>query len=192
VRACVARFADDDHLPIIVLHPIAADGRSLEVLFEELAAWSTAIRERRPLPLPALPIQYADYAAFEQSWLRSPEMERRLAWWKQELDGAPPLLTLPTDRSRPSVQTFAGGMEKVAIPSAVTAQLRTIGRGIGASLYMTFVAAFATLLSRYSGQTEVCIGCPVENRPFPETSRLIGVFVNTIVLRISLAGDPSF
>jgi polyketide synthase PksJ len=198
LRARLIRLADEDHVLVLVLHHIAADGRSLEVLLDEVATIYAAHSAQpahatpQPSPLAALPVQYADYARFERDWLKTPEMAAKLAWWRRQLDGAPPLLALPTDRPRPATPTFAGGMQQVVIPARLTAGLRALGRAAGASLYMTVLAAFTTLMSRYSGQDDVCIGSPIENRPFPETADLIGAFVNTIVMRTSLDGDPTF
>jgi amino acid adenylation domain-containing protein len=192
LRARLIRVAPDDHVLAIVQHHIVSDGRSLELLFEELAALYGAGLTGEATPLALLPIQYADYAAFEREWLAAPEAERDVEWWRAQLDGAPPVLQLPTDRPRPAVQTFAGDVVHLRVPAALTSALRKTAAEARASLYMTVMAALATLLSRYSGQDEVCIGSPVENRPFPETSALIGVFINTLALRVPLDGSPTF
>jgi amino acid adenylation domain-containing protein len=192
LRARVVRLGEDDHVLVLVLHHVVADGRSLEILFEETAALYGAALDGLPSPLAPLPIGYADYAVFEREWLRGAEVEQKIAWWRDELAGAPPLLELPTAQPRPPVRSFIGGMEHFVIPAGLAGALRARAREAGATLYMTFLAGLAALLCRYSGQEEVCIGCPVENRPSPETSKLIGVFVNTVVLRLSLQGNPTF
>jgi amino acid adenylation domain-containing protein len=192
MRARLCRLGPDDHVLVTVLHHVAADGRSLEILFEELALLYGAIRDGQPGALPPLPIQYADYAAFERTWLRGESMERKAAWWREYLADAPRQLRLPVDRPRPPGPDFAGDLEHVVIPSDLVNGLRRLARDAGASLYMATLAVLGALLARYGGQEEVCIGSPVENRPFPETAGLVGAFINTIVLRVSLAGDPSF
>jgi amino acid adenylation domain-containing protein len=192
IRACLVRLADADHVLIVVLHHILADGRSLEVLFAEIAASYGMHRAKMPAAPRPLPIQYVDYAVFERAWLARPEMEERVAWWRSYLAGAPPLLQLPTDRPRPPLQTFAGGTEHVTIPVELAARLRAVARERGASLYMTLAASMAALLSMFSGQDDISLGCPVENRHFPETTDLIGAFINTVVLRIPVDRRESF
>ena len=192
IRARLIRLGPDDHVLAVVQHHVVSDGRSLEVLFEELAEFYGARRANATALLPPLPIQYADYASHERDWLATPALERKVEWWKTQLDGAPRLLQLPADRPRPAVQTFIGDVVQFAIPAPLTAALRKVAGEARASLFMTTIAALAALLSRYSGQDEICIGSPVENRPFPETARLVGAFINTLVLRVPLEGGPTF
>ena len=192
LRAHLFRLAPDDHVLIVVLHHIVADGRSLEVLFQELAASYGAARTAQTALLPALPIQCADYAVFERSWLERPEMAAGVAWWRTQLAGAPPLLQLPTDRPRPAVQTFDGGIERVVVPADLVDRLRRLARARGASLYMTMAAAMAAMLSVFSGEDDISLGCPAENRLFPETADLIGVFINTLVLRMHVDRRQGF
>jgi amino acid adenylation domain-containing protein len=192
IRPRLLRIASDDHVLLLTMHHIVSDGRSIEVLCEELAALYGSFARGITPRLPELPIQYADYAVFQRTWLKSGAMDDQVAYWTRQLDDAPPRLELPTDRPRPLMQTFKGGMEYFEISPEVTAGLRSLARETGASLFMTVSAALGILLSRYSGQDEVCIGCPVENRAFPETENLIGVFINTLVLRMNFEGNPTF
>jgi amino acid adenylation domain-containing protein len=191
LRAHLLRLGLSDHVFVLVLHHIVADGRSLEIIFDEIRRLYASGRKARVSPLPPQPIQYADYAAFEYDWVRRPEMDQRVAWWHARLDGAVPL-QLPTDRPRPAAQSFAGSMQRVTVPGELTARLRALGREAGASLYMSVVGALATVLCTFSDQDEICIGFPVENRPFPETADLVGVFVNTVVLRLSVDRRRTF
>jgi amino acid adenylation domain-containing protein len=186
LKAGVFRLGDDDHVLAIVLHHIVADGRSLEVLFEELAGAYRAALNGVEAHLAPLSIQYADYAVLEREWLERPEIQQQIDWWRSRLAGAPAVLELPTDRPRPPVQTFAGGMERFTVAAALAHRLRALAREHGASLYMTMVAAMAAVLSTFTGEEDICIGCPTENRPFAETSRVLGVFINTLVLRIAV------
>ena len=192
VRARLVRMAEDDHLVVVSLHHIIADGRSVEVLFEELAAAYDARRKGGPAALPAIAVQYADYAAFEQNWLATPDIDTKIKWWKTQLAGAPPLLPLPADRPRPRVQSFDGEIEVFVIGPELTARLRKVAADHGASLFMTVLTGFAALLARYSGQSDLCIASPIENRGVRETERLIGAFLNTIILRVNCGGDPAF
>ncbi len=185
-RIGLLKLAEDDHVAVIVMHHISTDGRSLEILFEEAAA----VYASPETPLPPLPVQYADYAAFERERLGQPQTAADIEWWKEQLSGAPPLLELPTDRPRPASQTFKGSARNWTAGSALLDALTQTARSRETTMATLITGALALLLSRYSGQDEVSLGCPVENREWPEIQRLIGVFTNTIVLRLSVAGDP--
>jgi acyl carrier protein len=185
-------MAEDDHLLVVNLHHIIADGRSVEMLFEELAAAYGARRKGGPAALPALSMQYADYAAFERNWLATPAIDAKIAWWKTQLAGAPPLLPLPADHPRPRVQSSDGEVEMLVFGPELTARLRKVAADRRASLFMIVMTGFAALLARYSGESDLCIASPVENRGIPGTERLLGAFVNTIILRVNCEGDPAF
>ncbi len=197
VRALIVRLAEDDHIAILVTHHIVSDGWSVGVLVRELAALYSAYVEGRESPLPELPLQYADYAVWQRSWMASAEgdgtlLERQIAYWKDQLAGAPPLLTLPTDRPRPPVATFRGAEVPFALSREMTRSLQHLSASEGATLFMTLLAAFAALLARYSGQNDICIGTPIAGRMRAETEDLIGFFVNTLVLRTRYRSDLSF
>ncbi|WP_018267988.1 non-ribosomal peptide synthetase, partial [Methylosinus sp. LW4] len=181
-----------EHLVAFTLHHIVSDGWSTDVLMRELAALYEARVAGRPSPLPPLPIQYADYAAWQRDWLRGERLERQLSYWRRRLADASMVLELPTDHPRPAVQDSAGGVHRFVIPAALADRLKSLAREQGATLFMVLLAAFQLLLSRYSGQSDICVGAPTANRRRVELEGLIGFFVNTLVLRADLSGDPSF
>ncbi len=182
----------EEHIALLTLHHIAADGWSMGVLVREIAVLYGAFRTGQASPLPNLAIQYADYAVWQRNWLSGPVLERQLAYWRRELADAPPLLTLPTDRPRPAIQTYRGTNHDVLVPASTTAGLHAIAQRGQASLFMVMHAAFSILLARHSGQSDICIGTPVANRHRGETEALIGFFVNTLVLRAHLRPGDSF
>ncbi|HSS47862.1 MAG TPA: amino acid adenylation domain-containing protein, partial [Thermoanaerobaculia bacterium] len=190
LRACLLRLAPADHLLLLNLHHAVADGWSLGVLFGELSALYTAGRQGVASPLPALPVQYADYAVWQRRWLAGPVLERLIGHWRRQLAGAPAVLELPADRPRPPLQSFRGAASPVVLPPDLVSALRDVARGHGATLFMTLLAGFAALLRRYSGQEEVVVGATMANRERVELEGLIGFFVNALPLRIDLAGDP--
>jgi amino acid adenylation domain-containing protein len=181
-----------EHVVAFSLHHIVSDGWSMDVLMREFAALYEARIGGDPSPLEPLVIQYADYAVWQRDWLRGEVLERQLSYWRRALAGAPPALALPTDRPRPSVQDNTGAAYRFEIPAEISDQLRTLAHLQGATLFMVLLAAFHVLLSRYSGQKDICIGAPAANRRRIELEGLIGFFVNTLVLRAELDGDPSF
>jgi acyl carrier protein len=192
LRAKLLRLGEADYLLILTTHHIAFDGWSDGVLFEELSAIYKSSVAGLPSPLAELPIQYADFALWQRASMQGPRFEESLAYWKEQLAGAPRLLNLPTDRPRPRVQTFRGARHLLALPEALTAALTKFSRREGGTLYMTLLAAFKVLLSRYSGQSDIIVGTPVAGRDRVETEKLIGAFINTLVLRTDLSGNPSF
>src|SRR5262249_17009462 len=143
-----------------------------------------------PSPLGALPIQYADFAHWQREWLHGDRLDGQLAYWQEQLADVPALLELPTDRPRPPVQRFQGSSRFFAIDASLLARLRTLGQACGTTLFMTLLAGFAALLSRYSRQETFVIGSPIANRQRPALEPLIGFFVNTLALRMDLSGDP--
>ncbi|MCG3754386.1 non-ribosomal peptide synthetase [Amycolatopsis sp. Poz14] len=191
-RARLLRLAEDDHVLLLGLHHTIADGRSLEVLLAELTELYTALREHREPVLPELPFQYADYTLWQRSWLDSATLERQLAHWRENLAGAPALLELPTDRPRPAELGFDGASHAFTVPEPVRQMLHQVSREIGATPFMTLLAAFSLVLSRYSGQDDIVVGTPIGQRPTEEAERLIGFFTNTLALRTDLSGNPTF
>jgi amino acid adenylation domain-containing protein len=191
-RPTLLRLGDRDHVLLLCMHHILSDEWSMGVLFRELSALYAAFREGGESPLAPLPVQYADYAVWQREQMRGEALERQMAYWRERLADAPALLELPTDRPRPAVQTYRGAREDVELPAAVLDGLRALGRGEGATLYMVLLAAFQVLLSKYGGGEDVVVGSPVSGRSRREVEELIGLFLNTLVLRTDLAGDPSF
>ena len=192
LRASLIRIDADDHLLVLILHHIAADGWSLGVLFRELTALYEAFANQKPSPLPALPVQYADFAVWQREWLQGEVLNKLVAYWQKQLAGAPPLLDLPTDKPRPAVQSFRGAYERQTIPADLVDQLKRLSRSQGASLFMTCLAAFQLLLSRYSGQEDLVVGTDVANRTRVETESLIGFFTNLVPLRAQISGSQTF
>lgn len=191
-RATLLRLAAERHVLFLTAHHIVCDGLSVKVLIGELAALYAALSSRRPSPLAAVPMRYAEVAAREAAALRRGDLHEDMAYWRQTLAGAPPWLDLPADRPRPARQTFRGEREFGRISAEVAERLKALGRAQGATLFMTLLAAWYTLLFRYTGQADLVVGVPVSGRDEPGTEQMIGCFVNMLPLRCSLAGDPSF
>src|SRR6185295_10656239 len=185
-RFNLLRLGRREHRLLANLHHTICDGGSIGVLLRETAALYEGS------PLPELPIQYADYAAWQRQWLEGPALEGQLAWWRERLAGAPAALDLPLDRPRPAVQRLRGGFAAADLPQALVGSLRALARRQGATLFMALTAGFQALLARLSGQEDVLLGSPVANRHHRDLEGLIGLFVNTVVLRGDLAGDPGF
>ncbi|MEG3959207.1 amino acid adenylation domain-containing protein [Microcoleus sp. herbarium2] len=192
VRTKLLQLNEVEHVLLLTIHHIVSDGWSMGVLVRELAALYEAYCNDSLLVLPELPIQYPDFAVWQQQWLQGEVLESQLAYWKQQLGGAPALLELPTDRPRPAVQTFQGAHQSFALSKEVTEALITLSQRQGVTLFMTLLAAFGTLLHRYTGQADICVGTPIANRNRAEIEGLIGLFVNTLVLRTDISGNPSF
>ncbi len=192
LRTTLLRLGEDDHILVLALHHIVSDGWSGGVLFQELTTLYEAFAVGKPSPLPELPVQYADYAVWQRGWLQGEVLEKQLAYWKERLTGAPPVLELPTDHPRPAVQSFRGARQSVTLSKNLTDALRILSQRESATLFMTLLAAYQTLLYRYSNQEEIVVGSPIAGRTRPETEGLIGLFVNTLVLHTDLSEDPSF
>ena len=191
LRGALFQLAAEEHVFLVTAHHLVWDGWSEGVFLAELGAAYEALAAGRPSPLPEPPVQYGDYAVWEREALET-ETPRLLAWWRERLAGAPRALALLTDRPRPAEPDPAGGTHGFSVPAEVAARLAVVAREEGASLYPAVLAAFAALLHRLGGDPEVLVGAPVANRPQVELEGLIGAFVNTVVLRVDLAGDPSF
>ncbi|MGA4029907.1 amino acid adenylation domain-containing protein, partial [Ralstonia nicotianae] len=188
IRGCLVKLGEQEHVLLITMHHIVSDGWSQGVLARELGALYEAYRSGGEDPLPALPIQYADYAVWQRRWLEGAELQRQGAYWEQALAGAPTLLSLPTDRARPPQQDYAGGSVEVIFDETLSAGLRKLSQRHGTTLFMTVLAGWSALLSRLSGQDEVVVGSPVANRTRSEVEGLIGFFVNTLALRVEVGG----
>ncbi|KZL38968.1 hypothetical protein VT47_12565, partial [Pseudomonas syringae pv. syringae] len=191
IRAYLLHVADDRHVLLLTMHHIVADGWSMGVLSQELLALYPAFCQGQPDPLPPLAIQYTDYAVWQRRWLSGERLQHQAAYWRQALEGAPTLLTLPTDRPRPAQQDFAGASLAVQLNARLTADLRQLAQRQGVTLYMALMTAWATTLTRLSGQAEVVIGSPVAGRGRSELEDLVGLFVNTLAVRIDTSGNPS-
>ncbi|WP_203737927.1 amino acid adenylation domain-containing protein, partial [Actinoplanes italicus] len=191
IRATLIRIADDRHLLALGLHHIVYDEWSARILEEEFAALYAAVRAGADDPLPPLPVQYADYAVWQREWMSGPVLESQLAHWRTVL-ADPPVLDLPTDRPRPAVRSSAGAFVGFAVPGHVTAGLRELSRRHGATMFMTTVAVYSVLLARHTGQDDLLIGTPAANRDRAETGRIIGLLLNTLVLRARFDDDPTF
>ncbi len=191
LRAALLRLDDGEHLLVLTIHHIISDGWSMGVLVREITSLYSAFVEGLSSPLSELPIQYADYAVWQRTWLGGEVLEAQLDYWKGQLRGLP-TLELPIDRPRPRVLTSNGATEPFDLPKTTTDALKALSRGYGATPFMTLLAAFQTLLFRYTSQADVAVGSPIAGRTRPETEGLIGFFVNTLVLRTDLSGDPTF
>jgi amino acid adenylation domain-containing protein len=192
LRICLLKLGEQSHLLHLTIHHIVSDGWSMGVLVQEVARIYEALRAGREAQLTGPAIQYADYAAWQRERLQGEYLGRQLAYWKAQLHGATPLLGLPTDRPRPAVQRHYGSSLEFSVQRQVTAKLHDLARQQGATLFMVLQAAFAVLLHRYSGQSDICVGTPIAGRNRAEFEGLIGLFVNTLVLRTRIDPRQSF
>ncbi len=192
LRTALLRVAPEEHLFLLSMHHIVSDGWSMGVLLQEIGALAAGLGSGSLPALQPLPVQYADFAVWQRAWLHGELLESQLAWWREKLAGHPPLLELPADRPRPALQSFRGAVEPVAVDGELTGALRRLSRQSGATLFMTVLAAFETLLLRLTGQPDLLVGTPTAGRSRIELEGLIGFFVNTLVLRTDLSGDPGF
>ncbi|RYZ40223.1 MAG: amino acid adenylation domain-containing protein [Myxococcaceae bacterium] len=192
MRALLLKLGEQEHQLVLHLHHIVSDGWSLGVLIREVTTFYESLRLGRTPALPELPVQYADFAVWQRDWLQGKTLETQLSWWKDSLEGAPGVLELRTDRPRPNVLTPEGVTARVRIPRALSEQVEALAKQEGATPYMLLLAAFQTLLHRYSGQDDVLVGSPIANRRHAETEGLIGFFVNTLVLRARFGGVHTF
>ena len=192
LRATVIRLTDQEHILLVVMHHIASDGWSMGVLIRELSHFYESRITGRPSTLPELPIQYADYAEWQQEWLQGKVLNEQLDYWKRQLAGVPTGLDLLTDRPRPAVQTFRGASRQIELSPRLTQSLKALSLQERASLFMTLLAAFQVLLFRWTAQDDIVLGSPIAGRNRGEVEDLIGVFVNTLALRTDLSGNPTF
>jgi len=192
LRANLLRLGETEHVLLLTIHHIISDGWSVGVFVRELAALYEAYTAGRPSPLQELSIQYADFAAWQRDWLQGERLEEQLSYWRAQLSDAPQLLKLPTDRPRPPVQSYKGAHETLLLCESLSRSLKELSRREGATLFMTLLAAFSTLLYRYSSQRDVLVGTPIANRNRAETESLIGFFVNTLIFRTRLSERMTF
>jgi amino acid adenylation domain-containing protein len=192
LRATLLRLAPEEHQLHLTVHHISADGWSMEILFHELAALYEAFTAAWPSPLPDPSVQYADFAAWQRERLQGGALAEQLAWWCERLAGLPPVLELPTDRPRPPCQSFHGGRESIVLDGETADAVRALSRRHGGTLFLTLLAAFQALLSRYTSSFDIAVGTPIAHRDRSEVQGLIGLFVNTLVHRLDLGGDPDF
>ncbi|HET7462017.1 MAG TPA: amino acid adenylation domain-containing protein, partial [Longimicrobium sp.] len=192
IRGTLLRLADDDHVLLLTLHHVTGDAWSTGVLEREVSTLYAAYAAGGESPLAELPVQYADYAAWQRAWMQGEVLDAQLAYWRGRLAGAPPLLELPLDRPRPPAQDPRGASVPIALPAGVGDALRALSRREGTTLYMTLLAAFQLLLGRFADTDDVTVGSPIAGRTRLETEGLIGFFVNTLVLRGDLSGAPTF
>ncbi|MBE8967603.1 non-ribosomal peptide synthase/polyketide synthase, partial [Nostocales cyanobacterium LEGE 12452] len=192
IKATLVILSETEHTLLVCMHHVVSDGWSMGVFIQELAALYNAYSQGQPSTLAPLPIQYADFAIWQRNWLQGDVLQTQLSYWQQQLAGAPALLSLPTDRTRPAVQTFTGAYQEFALSLELTSKLTQLSQEQGVTLFMTLLAAFDTLLYRYTGTEDILVGSPIANRNHSEIEGLIGFFVNTLVMRTNLAGNPSF
>ena len=191
-RTQLLRLGATEHVLLVTVHHIVSDGWSQHLLIQEVAALYEAFSQGQPSPLEPLSLQYADYAVWQRGYLAGESLERQLAYWTEQLGGAPASLNLPTDRPRPAVQSYRGASEGLQLSGELSEALRELSRRQGATLFMTLLAAFKVLLSRLSGQEDIAVGSPIAGRNRAEIEGLIGFFINTLVLRTDVSGNPTF
>ena len=192
VRWALVRLGEHEHALVHAEHHLIHDGWSFNVFLSELRDLYSAFTRGSPSPLPDLPIQLVDFCEWQHEWMKGEEAQQQLDYWKGRLAGAEPVLDLPLDRPRPKKQSFNGAIERIELPPEVADALRQASRRENATLFMTMTASFFALLSRYTGQNDICIGSGIANRRRRETESLIGMIINTIVLRASLDGELDF
>jgi len=191
-RVTLLKLDAEEHVLLMTMHHIASDGWSTSVLYRELEALYAAFSAGRPSPLPELPIQYGDFAVWQRDWFTGETLDAELAYWKRQLQGMPPVLELPADRSRPALQTHRGSKYSMDLSAGLTEALKALSQRESATPFMALLAAFQTLLHRYTGQTDLVVGTPIANRTRLDTEGLIGFFANTLVMRADLSDDPTF
>jgi amino acid adenylation domain-containing protein len=192
IRCSLLQISAREYVLLLTMHHIVSDGWSMGIFISELSSLYAAFCAGDPSPLPALPLQYADFAVWQKRWLSGVVLETQLNYWRSQLQGSPELLQLPTDRPRPVVQTYHGRTQSFELNQDLTQKLQSLSAESGTTLFMTMLAAFVTLLYRYSGQSDILVGTPIANRNRNEIESLIGFFVNTLVLRTNFADNPSF
>ncbi len=192
IRASLLKLGGQDHVLLFNTHHIANDGWSIWQFGNELGPLYEAFRDGKPSPLPELEVQYADFAVWQQRWLKSENLSRQLDYWTRQLAGAPETLELPTDHLRPSVLSLKGTTEKAVFPRELVDRLNELSQQQGVTLFMTLLAAYQTLLYRYTRQEDIVVGSPIASRNRTEIEDSIGFFVNTLVMRTDLSGNPTF
>jgi amino acid adenylation domain-containing protein len=192
LRITLLQLNQTEHVLLLTMHHIISDGWSLDVFVRELATLYGSFLTGKSSPLPPLPIQYPDFASWQRQWLQGKVLQEQLAYWQQQLQGELPVLELPTAHQRPTLQSFRGARHPVTIPPCLIERLKRLGYQEDSTLFMTLFSAFQVLLFRYTSQDDILVGTPIANRLQLETAPLIGCFVNMLVFRTDLAGNPSF
>ena len=192
LRASLLQLNEEEHIVLFTMHHIISDGWSMGVLVHEVSALYTAFSEGNASPLPELHLQYADFAVWQRGWIQGEVLDTQLAYWKQQLAGAPPVLELPTDRPRPAVQTYRGALQPLVLDKNLTNAIKQLARSEGATVFMTLMAAFQSLLHHYTSSEDIVVGTDIANRNRSETEKMIGFFVNQLVLRTNISGNPTF
>ena len=190
IRGRLLRLGQQEHILIVTMHHIVSDGWSAGVMIKEFTQLYEAFKEGKPSPLAELEVQYADYAVWQREWLSGDVLQRQLEYWSKQLEGIT-VLELPTDRARPATISYRGASEGFVVPAELTRKLNELSRREGLTLFMTLLAGFQILLSRYSGQDDIVVGTPIAGRSRVEIEGLIGFFVNTLVMRTKLTGEPT-
>lgn len=191
IRGRLVRLEGMEHMLLLTIHHIVADGWSIGILLDDIGTSYAALLVGAPITWPALPLQFADYAAWQRRWVDRDVLEEQRAYWQKVLTGAPELLELPVDRPRPALQDYAGAFLNVELDAALTAKIKEMTKRLNATLFQTLLATWATLLGRLSGQDVVVVGVPMANRGRPELDRVVGLFSNTLALRVDLSGAPT-
>ena len=191
LRVILLQLDKSEYILLLNLHHIVADDWSIGVLIRELGVLYTAMSSNQPSPLPALPLQYADFAHWQREWLQGEALETQLAYWRQQLDDIS-VLNLPTDRPKPAIESYRGATQFLELPKRLSEALEMLSQQEGVTLFMTLLAAFQTLLYRYTQQDDIAVGSPIANRNRSEIEGLIGFFVNSLVLRTDLSSNPTF
>ncbi|MFB2922991.1 amino acid adenylation domain-containing protein [Aerosakkonema funiforme] len=191
LRITLLRLSETEHILLLNMHHIVSDGWSIGLLIREMAILYTAFASKQPYPLPEIPIQYADFAFWQREWLQGKMLETQLSYWRQQLNGIS-TLNLPTDRPRSAIQTYRGARKIIQLPKNLSAALEAFSQQEGVTLFMTLLAVFQILLYRYTQQEDIAVGSPIANRNRSEIEGLIGFFVNSLVLRTDLSGNPTF
>ena len=191
IRATLLRLSKEEHILVVVMHHIASDGWSVSIIVKELVELYKAGMDDRSPQLPMLEIQYADYAIWQRTYLQGEILRTKLNYWLQKLTGVAPL-QLPSDYTMPAVQSNRGAVKSFSLDKQISVQLQQVSRQLGATLFMTLLAAFKVLLNRYTGQSDICVGTPTANRGSGEVEGLIGFFVNTLALRSQVNSSLSF
>ncbi|PMB49540.1 non-ribosomal peptide synthetase [Fischerella thermalis CCMEE 5205] len=192
LRCKLIRLKQQEHIILLTMHHIICDGLSRQIFYRELGTLYQAFCDGTAPALPELPIQYADFALWQRQSLDDQTYKSQLVYWQQKLENLPPVLTLPTDNPRPAVQSLRGARQTLILPQSLTEALKSLSQKEGVTLFMLLLAAFKTLLYRYTGQTDLVVGTPIANRNQIETENLLGCFINTLVLRTDLSNNPSF
>lgn len=192
LRSKLLKLAEKEHVWFLTMHHIVGDGWSIGVLIHELSMLYQAYAQSQPSPLPPLAFQYADFSLWQHQWVQTQVRENQLSYWRQQLEAAPPMLELPTDYLRPAIQTFRGARHPLNFSPSLTEKLNCLSREEGVTLFMTLLSALKVLLHRYTRQEDIVVGTPIANRDQTGLEPLIGLFLNTVVLRTDLSGMPSF